>query len=57
MPTTRGWALLGAGLALVVLWWLLGEEELLLTGAFFITGLLAAVVFVRLRRPDLRMGR
>ncbi|HEU4318913.1 MAG TPA: DUF58 domain-containing protein [Acidimicrobiia bacterium] len=57
MPTTRGWALLGAGIALVVLWWLLGEEELLLTGAFFIIGQLGAIVFVRLRRPDLRMGR
>jgi uncharacterized protein (DUF58 family) len=57
MPTTRGWALLGAGLALVVLWWLLGDEELLLAGAFFVTGSAAAVVYVRRHDPDLRMGR
>jgi uncharacterized protein (DUF58 family) len=57
MPTTRGWALLGAGFALVVLWWLLGEEELLLAGAFFIVGALAAVAYVRGHEPDLRLGR
>jgi uncharacterized protein (DUF58 family) len=57
MPTTRGWALLGAGLALVVLWWLLGDEELLLAGAFFVIGSAAAVVYVRRHDPDLRMGR
>lgn len=57
MPTIRGWALLGAGLALIVLWWLLGDEELLMTGAFFILAQLAAVAYVRLYRPDLRVGR
>jgi uncharacterized protein (DUF58 family) len=57
MPTTRGWALLGAGLALVVLWWLLGDEELLLAASFFILGQLAAISYVRLHRPDLYIGR
>lgn len=57
MPTTRGWALLGAGLALVVLWWLLGDEELLLTGVFFILGAVAGVAYVRRHAPDLRIGR
>lgn len=57
MPTTRGWALLGAGLALVALWWLLGEEELLLAGAFFIVGTGAAVAYVRLHAPNLRLAR
>lgn len=57
MPTTRGWALLGAGLALIVLWWLLGDEELLLAGAFFILGQIIALAYVRLHRPLLRVGR
>lgn len=57
MPTTRGWALLGAGLALVALWWLLGDEELLLAGAFFILAQVVAVVYVRLHQPGLRIGR
>jgi uncharacterized protein (DUF58 family) len=57
MPTTRGWALLGAGLALIVLWWLLGDEELLLAGAFLILGEAAALGYVRLHRPTLRVGR
>jgi uncharacterized protein (DUF58 family) len=57
MPTTRGWALLGAGLALVLLWWLLGDEELLLVAVFFIVAQLAALAYVRLHRPELRIGR
>jgi uncharacterized protein (DUF58 family) len=57
MPTTRGWALLGAGLALVVLWWLLGDEELLLAGAFFMVGTAAALAYVHLHQPNLRTGR
>ena len=57
MPTTRGWALLGAGLALVLLWWLLGDEELLLVAVFFMVAQLAALAYVRLHRPELRIGR
>ena len=57
MPTTRGWALLGAGLALVVLWWLLGDEELLLAGAFCIVGVAAAVAYVQTHQPNVRIGR
>lgn len=57
MPTTRGWALLGAGLALIVLWWLLGDEELLLAGSFFILGQVVALVYVNLHAPGLRIGR
>jgi uncharacterized protein (DUF58 family) len=57
MPTTRGWALLGAGLALIVLWWLLGDEELLLAGAFFIVGTAGALAYVQLNPPELRIGR
>lgn len=57
MPTTRGWALLGAGLALIILWWLLGDEELLLAGAFLVLGQAGAIAYVRLRHPELRIGR
>lgn len=57
MPTTRGWALSGAGLALVVLWWLLGETELLLAGAFFTVATCVAVAFVQLHPPLLRTAR
>ena len=57
MPTTRGWGLLGAGLALIILWWLLGDEELLLAGSFLVVGLIAAVGYVRGHPPDLTVGR
>jgi uncharacterized protein (DUF58 family) len=49
--------MLGAGLALVVLWWLLGDEELLLAGTFFTVALLAAVAYVRLYRPEIGLSR
>lgn len=57
MPTLRGWALLGAGLALLVLWWVFGDPELLLTGLFFIVAETTAVVFVHLHTPDMAIGR
>lgn len=57
MPTTRGWALLGAGLALIVLWWMLGDEELLLAGSFFIFGEAVALIYITLHRPELTIGR
>ena len=57
MPTLRGWALSGAGLALVILWWIFGDPELLLTGAFFILAALIAVAYVRLTKPLLDLGR
>ena len=57
MPTLRGWALLGAGLALIVLWWVFGDPELLLTGTFFVVAELTAIGYVRLHDPQLDMGR
>jgi uncharacterized protein (DUF58 family) len=57
MLTTRGWALLGAGMALIVLWWLLGDQELLLAGGFCLLAQALAIGFVRVHRPTLRMGR
>lgn len=57
MLTIRGWALLGAGLAIVLLWYLLGDPELLLAGAFLslVSGI--AVLYVRYHRPRLSIGR
>jgi uncharacterized protein (DUF58 family) len=57
MPTTRGWALLGGGLALVVLWWAFGDAELLLAGVFMVIAIALAVLVVRLRPPRLRTNR
>ncbi|MEE9177756.1 MAG: DUF58 domain-containing protein [Acidimicrobiia bacterium] len=57
MPTLRGWALLGAGLALIILWWIFGDPELLLAGTFFIVAELAAIGHVRFHKPHLDMGR
>jgi uncharacterized protein (DUF58 family) len=57
MPTTRGWALAGAGLALLLLWWAFGDDELLLTGMFLLAAVLLALAQVRLRPPRLRAVR
>lgn len=57
MPTLRGWALSGAALALVILWYALGEAELLLSGLFLILAESAAIVHVRRRRPQLEVNR
>lgn len=57
MPTLRGWVLLGAGLALIILWWVFGDPELLLTGTFFVVAELAAIGYVLRHDPQLEMGR
>jgi uncharacterized protein (DUF58 family) len=57
MPTLRGWSLSGAGIALVFLWYALGEPELLLTGSFALIAQLIAIVVVRLRKPHLDVSR
>lgn len=57
MPTTRGWALAGAGLALILLWWAFGDDELLLTGLFLIVAVLLALAQIRLRPARLRAAR
>lgn len=57
MLTVRGWALLGAGLAIVLLWYLLGDPELLLTGVFLSFVSLTAVLYVRYHRPAVAIGR
>lgn len=57
MPTLRGWALSGAGLALLFLWYGLGEQELLLAAVFVILAQAAGVAYVRLNRPKVNLSR
>ena len=57
MLTIRGWALLGAGLAIVLLWYTLGDPELLLTGVFLSTVSLVALLYVRYHRPRISVSR
>jgi uncharacterized protein (DUF58 family) len=57
MITDRGWAVMGAGIALVTLWVLLGELELLTAGAILILVVLAAAVFTRTSTPEISVVR
>jgi len=47
MPTTRGWAALGAGLALVVLWAVFGEDFMLAVGLFLVASIVGGIIYVR----------
>jgi uncharacterized protein (DUF58 family) len=57
MPTTRGWALLGAGTALCILWYVFGDPELLLVGGFLLLATLVASLYVRYHRPRVAISR
>ena len=57
MPTLRGWALSGAGSALLLLWFGFGDPELLLAGALVLIAQVLSLVIVRLRRPEIEIGR
>ncbi|HEX9762794.1 MAG TPA: DUF58 domain-containing protein [Acidimicrobiia bacterium] len=57
MPTVRGWAMLGAGAALLILWYVFGDPELLLVGGFMLLATLVALVFVHYQRPHLAVAR
>lgn len=57
MPTLRGWALTGAGVSLVVLWYAFGDVELLLAAIFIFLLQLGSIVYVRIGRPNLDIGR
>lgn len=54
MPTLRGWAALGASLALALLWVAFGEELLLALAAFFLLAVILGSMYVR--RAGLRVG-
>jgi uncharacterized protein (DUF58 family) len=47
MPTVRGWAALGVSIALVVLWIVFGETELLAAAIFLLCAVLLGFGFVR----------
>jgi uncharacterized protein (DUF58 family) len=51
MLTDRGWAFLGAGMALAALWVMLGEIELLAAGGIAIVVTIVAALFVLSARP------
>ena len=57
MPTTRGWAAVGAAFALAVLWAAFGEDLLLALAAFLLAGVLGGSLYVRLAAPRLALGR
>lgn len=57
MPTLRGCALSGAGAALCGLWYVLGDPELLMLGAFMIFCSIAAVIYVRLNPRKVTISR
>ena len=57
MPTTRGWAAIGAAAALVILWLVFGEDLLLALAVFLAAGIAGGTMYVRLAAPRLRLTR
>jgi uncharacterized protein (DUF58 family) len=57
MPTTRGWAALGAGAALALLWVAFGERLLLAVAAFLILAIALGAAYVRLAAPKVAISR
>lgn len=57
MPSTRGWAALGASLGLAVLWVAFGEQELLALALFLTIGTAIGVLVVRLATPRVEVHR
>ncbi len=57
MLTDRGWAVLGAGAALIALWVMLGEIELLAAGTVLVTATVLAALFVALSGPKVHLVR
>jgi uncharacterized protein (DUF58 family) len=57
MPTVRGWAALGAALALGVLWAAFGEPLLLAAGAFLLSAVAFGVLYVRQAAPNVTVAR
>lgn len=57
MPTTRGWAAIGAASALAVLWAAFGEDLLLALSAFLLAAVLGGSIYIRLAGPQLSLER
>jgi len=57
MPTTRGWAAIGAATALVMLWLFFGEDLLLALAVFLGVAVAGGSIYVRLAAPRLRLTR
>lgn len=57
MPTTRGWAALGAGFALVVLWIVFGERLMLAVGLFLVLAISGGMAYVRSTVPRVGVTR
>ncbi len=57
MPTTKGWAALGIGLALPILWIAFGELVMLAVGAFLILAVIVGMVSVRATTPRILIRR
>ena len=57
MPTIRGWASLGAALALVLLWVGFGEQLLLGVAVFLLIAVGLGVLYVRRIAPRVGIGR
>lgn len=57
MPTVRGWAMTGGSVALLILWYAFGDLELLLASIFVLLLQAGAIVYARLQRPKLDIGR
>jgi uncharacterized protein (DUF58 family) len=57
MPTTRGWAAIGAALALAVLWGTFGEDLLLALAVFLAASVTGGSLYVRLATPRLTLER
>jgi uncharacterized protein (DUF58 family) len=57
MPTIRGWAALGAGLALLLLWIGFGEELLLGVAVFLLLAVLFGALYVRRIAPRVGIER
>lgn len=57
MPTTKGWAALGIGLALPILWLAFGEHVMLAVATFLVLAVGIGVVSVRAARPNIGIQR
>ncbi len=57
MPTTRGWAALGAGIALIVLWVVFGERLMLGVGLFLVLAIGGGIAYVRSTVPNVGVSR